>query len=178
MTKNAKCHRSKQHNNYHWNAIIQEKHGAVNLRLKIYFQRGPFSSKWLHKPEKGPQQHLYSTPYIFISPVLSLRRASHVLEPIIKRSHVAIWKWIQKYSFVLDSFDVDKRDVNSIFIDETEINIGGKKAWLWVAYEPQLKAFLSFHISWHQNSLDAYYFIIKLVKKYGRKTIYTDVALK
>jgi Transposase and inactivated derivatives len=104
-----------------------------------------------------------------------LRRASHVLEPIIKRSHVAIWKWIQKYSFVLDSFDVDKHDVNSIFIDETEINIGGKKAWLWVAYEPQLKAFLSFYISWHQNSLDAYYFIRKLVKKYGKKTFYTEL---
>ncbi|MFP3214759.1 MAG: hypothetical protein RXR18_06120 [Nitrososphaeria archaeon] len=72
--------------------------------------------------------------------------ASRVLEPIIKRSHVAIWKWIQKYSFVFDS-DVDKQYVNSIFIDETEINVGGKKAWLWVAYEPQLKAFLTFHIS-------------------------------
>ncbi|NAY82126.1 MAG: hypothetical protein GU362_04510 [Thaumarchaeota archaeon] len=87
---------------------------------------------------------------------MSLRKASHVLEPIIKRSHVAIWKWIQKYSFVLDSFDVDKHEVNSIFIDRTEINFRGK---LWVAYEPQLKAFLSFYISWHQNSLDAYYFI-------------------
>jgi len=54
-----------------------------------------------------------------------LRRASHVLEPIIKRSHVAIWKWIQKYSFVFDS-DVDKHDVNSIFIDETEINVSVK----------------------------------------------------
>ena len=74
---------------------------------------------------------------------LSLRRASHVLEPIIKRSHVAIWKWIQKPSFLLDS-DVDKHYVNSIFIDETEINFSGK---LWVAYEPQLKAFLSFYIS-------------------------------
>jgi len=49
---------------------------------------------------------------------LSLSRASHVLEPIIK--------WIQKYSFVLDSFDVDKHDVNSIFIDETEINVRAK----------------------------------------------------
>jgi len=46
---------------------------------------------------------------------LSLRKASYVFEPIIK--------WIQKYSFVLDSFDVDKHDVNSIFIDETEINV-------------------------------------------------------
>ena len=75
----------------------------------------------------------------------------------------------------MDSFDVDKHDVNYIFINEAEINFSGK---LWVAYEPQLKAFLSLHISWHYNSLDAYYFIIKLVKKYGRKTIYTDVALK
>jgi len=75
----------------------------------------------------------------------------------------------------LDSFDVDKHDVNYIFINEAEINFSGK---LWVAYEPQLKAFLSFHIRWHQNSLDAYFLIKKLVKKYGRKTIYTDVALK
>jgi transposase-like protein len=67
-----------------------------------------------------------------------LRRASHVLEPIIKRSHVLIWKWIQKYYLVLNSFDVEKHNVN--FIDETKINV--REAWLWVAYEPQLKAFL------------------------------------
>jgi len=65
------------------------------------------------------------TLYLYFSS-LSLRRASHVLEPIIKRSHVAIWKWIQKYSFVLDSFDVDKHDVNSIFIDKTEISVRAK----------------------------------------------------
>ena len=100
---------------------------------------------------------------------MSLRRASHVLEPIIKRSRVAIWKLIQKYSFIFDSFYVDKHNLNSIFIDETEINV--REAWLWVEYEPQLKAFLSFQISWLQNPLDAYYFIRKLVKKYGRKTV-------
>ncbi len=68
---------------------------------------------------------------------LSLRRASHILEPIIKRSHVAIWKWIQRYSSVLDSFDVSRKNVRAIFIDETEINVGGKKAWVWVAFEPE-----------------------------------------
>jgi len=26
MTKNAKWHRSKKHNSYYWNAIIQKKH--------------------------------------------------------------------------------------------------------------------------------------------------------
>jgi len=75
------------------------------------------------------------------------------MEIINGKAHLPCKKWIQKYSFVLDSFDVDKHDVNSIFIDKTEINVGGKKAWLWVAYEPQLKAFLSFYISWHQYSL-------------------------
>ena len=84
-------------------------------------------------------------------------RTSYVLGFIIKRSHVAIWKWIQKSSFLLDS-DVDKHYVNSIFIDETEINFSRK---LWVAYEPQLKAFQR-----------------KFVKKYYRKAIYTDGALR
>jgi len=34
----------------------------------------------------------------------------------------------QKYSFILDSFDVDKH--YSIFIDENEINVIKKKIWL------------------------------------------------
>ena len=67
---------------------------------------------------KRTQQQLSSMPY-FSS--LSLRKASHALEPIINRSHVAVWKWMQKHSFVLDSFDADKKDVKVIFIDETEI---------------------------------------------------------
>jgi len=45
---------------------------------------------------------------------------------------------------VLNSFDVSIKDVKVVFIDETEINVGGKKAWLWVAFEPNLKqSFLS-----------------------------------
>ena len=58
----------------------------------------------------------------------------------------------------MDSFDVDKHNVNYIFINEAEINFSGK---LWVAYEPHLKAFLR-----------------KFVKKYYRNAIYTDGALR
>ncbi len=130
----------------------------------------------LQTRKRTPIVIIFYALYLYFSS-LSLRKASHVLEPIIKRSHVAIWKWIQKYSFVLNSFDVSRKDVKVVFIDETEINVGGKKAWLWVAFEPNVKAFLSFQISWHQNSLDAYYFIIRLIKKYGKKPIYTDGAL-
>jgi len=51
---------------------------------------------------------------------LSLRRASHVLEPIIKRSNMEM---DPEVFFRIRLLDVDKYDVNSIFIDETEINV-------------------------------------------------------
>jgi len=47
---------------------------------------------------------------------------------------------MQKHSFVLDSFDADKKYAKVIFIDETEIK-SWRKAWLLVAFEPNLKAF-------------------------------------
>lgn len=71
---------------------------------------------------RTPTVIIFYALYLYFSS-LSLRKASHALEPIIKRSHVAIWKWIQKYSFILNSFDANKKDVKEIFIDETEINV-------------------------------------------------------
>jgi len=49
-------------------------------------------------------------------------------------------------------------------------------AWIWVAFEPDLHAMLDFHISWRGNSIDAYLFIGRLVRRYGRVPIYTDGA--
>ncbi|HZI70141.1 MAG TPA: hypothetical protein VFD60_03165, partial [Nitrososphaeraceae archaeon] len=50
----------------------------------------------------------------------SYRFAGKSLEPIIKRTHVSIWKWVQKYSILLaDRFVIGKRKVQKIFVDET-----------------------------------------------------------
>ena len=49
----------------------------------------------------------------------SYRFAGKSLEPIIKRTHVSIWKWVQKYSILADSFVIGKRKVQKIFVDET-----------------------------------------------------------
>jgi len=95
----------------------------------------------LQTRKRTPIVFIFYALYLYFSS-LSLRIVSYILEPIIKRSHVAIWKWIQRHSSVFDSF---KHEVKSIFIDETEINVGGKKAWVWIAFEPELKAFLSFY---------------------------------
>src|SRR5881398_1718095 len=62
----------------------------------------------------------------------SLRRASTILEPIVKRSHEAIRQWVQRLAPICDGFDVDRRLVSSIFVDETMINVKGKQASLAV----------------------------------------------
>jgi putative transposase len=105
----------------------------------------------------------------------SLRRASRILEPMMERSHEAIRQWVQRLAPVCDGFDVDRRLVSSIFVDETMIKVKGRQAWLWVAFEPGLRAFLAFRVSYHPQSIpDAYLFLKELRSRYGRKPIWTD----
>jgi hypothetical protein len=94
----------------------------------------------------------------------------------MSRSHVSIWRWVQRLGPILGSIGADPRDVRRIFIDETMVNLGGTPAWIWVAFEPDLRAMLDFHVSWRGNSIDAYLFIRRLVRRYGRVPIYTDGA--
>lgn len=68
----------------------------------------------------------------------SFRLAAKSLEPVKKRSYVAIWTWIQKYAHCADRFRPNKRTVREIFVDETLFQIDGQDYWLWVAYEPNL----------------------------------------
>ena len=107
---------------------------------------------------------------------LSLRRAARALRLIISRSHVSIWRWVQRLGPALGSIGADPREVRRIFVDETMVDLGGTPAWIWVAFEPDLHAMLDFHVSWRGNSIDAYLFIRRLVHKYGRVPIYTDGA--
>jgi transposase-like protein len=58
---------------------------------------------------------------------------------VITRSHVSIWKWVQKYAAdCADRFRTDKHLVKRIFVDETLLQIEGQNYWLWIAYEPNL----------------------------------------
>jgi len=51
---------------------------------------------------------------------------------IIKRSHVAIWKWIQKYIPSQEIFTKRKKILEFI-VDETAIKVGMQHIWLWAA---------------------------------------------
>jgi putative transposase len=104
----------------------------------------------------------------------SLRRASKILEPIMERSHEAIRSWVQRLAPICDRFDVDRKLVRVIFVDETMIRIRGKQAWVWVAFEPGLRCFLAFHVSYNRSILDAHTFLRELRRRYGLKPIWTD----
>src|SRR5207253_10705971 len=88
----------------------------------------------------------------------SLRRASRILEPVVERSHEAIRQWVQRLAPVCDGFDVDRRLVRVIFVDETLIKIRGRQAWVWVAFEPGLRWFLAVRVSYGASIPDAYPF--------------------
>jgi hypothetical protein len=46
----------------------------------------------------------------------SYRFASKSLEPIIKRTHVSIWKWVKKYSRLADRFKVNRNLIKEILL--------------------------------------------------------------
>src|SRR2546427_11119807 len=58
----------------------------------------------------------------------SLGRASRILEPFVERSHESIRQWVQRLAPVCDEFDVDRRLVTAVFVDETMIRIRGREA--------------------------------------------------
>ncbi|MEM3522597.1 MAG: DDE-type integrase/transposase/recombinase [Candidatus Bathyarchaeia archaeon] len=85
---------------------------------------------------------------------------------------MATWLWVQRFAWIADRFKPDS--VECVLIDETQIKIGNKEAWVWLAFEPYRKAFLGFHISFTRNSLDAWLFLKRLKRKYGFKPIYKN----
>jgi len=72
---------------------------------------------------------------------------------------------------------VRRGSVYSILIDETMIRIGGREAWVWVAFDLLHRQFLGFRICYQRNILYEYYFIRHLRSRYGRKPIWTDEGI-
>jgi putative transposase len=95
---------------------------------------------------------------------------------MIERTHVAIWKWVQKYSSLADRFRIDRRLVRRIFVDETLLRIDGQDYGLWLAHEPDQNACLAMHLSRERTIFVCYYFFKQLRSRYGRKPILTDGA--
>src|SRR5512133_2206544 len=87
------------------------------------------------KRNRTPSKYIYYYALQLYFSGLSLRKTSQRLSQFIKRNHISICNWIQRYrpKKILQK----KRKVSSEFIsDETLLKVGENYVWLWVAIEP------------------------------------------
>jgi putative transposase len=120
---------------------------------------------------KTPTEYICHGLYLYFSG-LSLRRTSQQLSYFIKRNHVTIWNWIQKYhpQRILSK----SRRLSEFIIDETLIKVGSEYIWLWVAIEPKNKEILALSISKERNMFVAERFMSGLVTVHGNHPVSTD----
>ena len=76
-----------------------------------------------------PKDIAYSL-YLYFLDGLSYRNTAKALQRFVKRSHVSIWKWIQKYR--PKKISLTKTKVSEFIIDETLIKVGSELIGLWV----------------------------------------------
>ena len=120
---------------------------------------------------RTPSEYIGYGLYLYFSG-LSLRRTSERLSCFVKRNHVSVWNWIQKYRPQKTS---PKRKKAAEFImDETIIKAGSEYVWLWVAIEPKDRRILALTVSKERNMFVAERFISGLVNAYGKHRASTD----
>jgi len=127
-----------------------------------------------NKRNRTSSEHIGHGLYLYFLG-LSLRNAARALSflHIVKRSHVAVWQWIQRYK-PRRKMASGKRRVSEYLIDEALIKTGSEMVWLWVAIEPKDRHVLALTISKERNMLVAERFIFGLVKAHGRHPVSTD----
>ncbi len=91
----------------------------------------------------------------------------------VKRSHVAIWNWIQK-CHPCRKISSKRKKVEEYIVDETLIKVGSELVWLWVAIEPENRQILALSISKERNMLISERFLSGIVKVHGKHPVSTD----
>jgi putative transposase len=124
----------------------------------------------MNSRSRTPSEYVgyYGLLYLYFSG-LSLRRTAERISCFVKRNHVSIWNWIQKYNPRKISFK-QRKISGYIIVDETLVKVGSEFIWLWVAIESKTKRILALNISKERNMLVAERFIAGVVKVYGKKT--------
>jgi transposase-like protein len=77
----------------------------------------------LFKRNRTSSKYIYYALHLYFSG-LSLRKASEHLFPFIKRNHVSVWNWIQR--FKPKKILQNKRKVSEFIIDETLLKVGNQ----------------------------------------------------
>jgi len=78
---------------------------------------------------------------VFVFSGLSLRRTSERLAYFIRRNHVSIWNWIQKYH--PRKIISQKRRMSEFIVDETLLQVGSEYVWFWIVIESENREILA-----------------------------------
>ena len=117
-----------------------------------------------------PKDIAYSLYLYFLG--LSYRSTAKALNRFVERSHVSIWKWIQKYK--PKRLSTKGKKAHGYVVDETQIKVGSQYIWLWVAIEPKHREILRIDVSVERAMLVAERFIASLTNRYGKHPVSTD----
>jgi putative transposase len=80
--------------------------------------------------------------YLYFSGLSMRRTAERISSCFVRRIHVSIWNWIQKYN--PRKISVRRRKISAcIIVDETLVKVGSESIWLWVAIESKIKRILA-----------------------------------
>ncbi|MBA3286187.1 MAG: IS6 family transposase [Nitrosopumilus sp.] len=126
-----------------------------------------------NKRNRTPSEHIGHGLYLYFLG-LSTRNVAKALSflHIVKRSHFALWKWIQKYH--PKRISSKRNRISEFIVDETAIKAGSEYLWLWVAIEPKNKQILALSISKERNMFVAERFIAGLASIHGKHPVSTD----
>jgi len=112
------------------------------------------------KRNRTPSEYIGYGLYLYFSG-LSLRRASKMLSYFIRRNHLTIWNWIQKYK--PQKIKSKRKKVSEYIVDETMLKVGSEYIWLWIAIEPENKQILALYVSKERNMFVAEHFLSQML---------------
>jgi len=92
----------------------------------------------------------------------------------VKRSHEAVRRWVHRLAGRAQQLILLERARTAI-VDETAVKVGGRRAWLWVAIEPECRAALALMLTWTRNALAAYS-LLRDLRERGVRRVITDGA--
>lgn len=123
------------------------------------------------KINRTPSEYIGHGLYLYFLG-LSYRNTSKAPAQFVKRSHVAIWKWIQRYK--PKKIARKRKRISGFIIDGILVKIGSTYMWIWVAIELKGKHILAITVSRERTMLIAERFILSLTNRYGNHPVSTD----
>jgi len=127
-----------------------------------------------NKRNRTPSEYIGYGLYLYFLG-LSLRNVVKALSylHIVERSHVSIWKWIQKFRHRRIS-SIKRNKISEYIVDETILQVGPEFIWLWVAIDPETSQILAQNITQERNMLIAERFLSGVIRDYGIHPVSTD----